>query len=180
VRWRNDGDRYGAVALLLHWCLALALGGMFALGLWMVGLSYYDPWYHRAPVLHAAAGLAVVALMALRLVWRWFNPVPAPLGRRRWERLAARVAHLAFYLLVFALGLSGYLVLTAEGEPFRLFGALSLPPLLHLSPGLAQTLGSLHTACAWGLLALTGLHAAAALKHHFIDRDRTLLRMLGR
>ncbi|HCA26541.1 MAG TPA: cytochrome b [Betaproteobacteria bacterium] len=179
--WRNNADRFGAVAMLLHWLLAAALFGVFGLGLWMVGLTYYDPWYHRSPVLHAVIGLALVGLTLLRFIWRWATPLPAPLpNHSRFERFAGRAVHLALYAAVLALGASGYLVLTAEGEPFHLFGQLSLPPLLAARPGLTEFLGKLHAASAWTLIGLAGLHAAAALKHHFIDRDRTLLRMLGR
>ncbi len=180
MRCRNDDSRYGAVAVLLHWSVALTVVGLFVLGVWMRTLSYYDTWYHRGPWLHKGVGVVLFALLLLRLLWRWLNPRPAPLaGHAPWERRAAGLTHGLLYLLLFAVMLTGYLMDTAEGHPLDVFGWFSIPAAVSL-PHQADVAGYAHRLLAWLLIALAAGHAGAALKHHFIDKDRTLLRMLGR
>lgn len=72
--WRNTSSRYGHISILLHWIAALAIYGMFALGLWMVTLGYYDIWYHRAPEIHKAVGMLLFAIIIFRVVWRFISP----------------------------------------------------------------------------------------------------------
>ena len=117
--------------------------------------------------------------MLLRLAWRWPSPPPAPLpGHRRWERRLARVVHGAFHLLLLALGASGYLVVTAAGQGLEVFDWFSIPAATRLDDRLAERAGNWHLWLAWATVVLAALHAAAALKHHLVDRDATLRRML--
>ena len=177
---RNTPSTYGAVHIVLHWLTAATVIGLFASGVWMVELTYYDPWYHRAPALHKAFGIVLAAVMLVRLLWRWGNGVPeAEPGVRRWETRAAHWVHVVLYLGVFASVISGYLIATAKGAPVAVFDLFSVPATLHGLPRQANVAGEFHTYIAFGLIGLAGLHALAALKHHLIDRDATLLRMLG-
>lgn len=175
---RNTPHRYGSVHIALHWLTAAAVLFLFPLGLWMVELDYYDSWYHRAPELHKSLGILLAAVVGLRLVWRWSNPHPRPLGTALENRLAT-AAHWLLYLLLIALLASGYLISTAEGHPIEVFGWFSVPATLHGLPRQADVAGEIHEFLAFALIALVALHAGAALKHHFINRDRTLRRMLG-
>ncbi len=178
---RNDQRRYGWIAVTLHWGMALLVVGLFALGLWMTGLGYYDPWYRKGPDLHRTLGVVLFALLIARLGWRRLNPQPAPEPTHApWERLAAHCAHRALYLLLILISVSGYLISTADGRPIQLFGALELPALIHGIDQQEEYAGTAHLWLAIAALSLAALHAGAALKHHFIDRDRTLLKMLGR
>jgi len=177
---RNTSSTYGAVHIVLHWLVAVSVVGLFALGLWMVELTYYDPWYNRAPAIHKAFGIVLVAVMVVRLVWRWSNGVPEPEPRvRRWETRAAHWVHVVLYLGVFAAVISGYLIATAKGDPVAVFDLFSVPATLHGLHRQEDVAGEFHTYIAYGLIGLAGLHAAAAVKHHLINRDATLLRMLG-
>ncbi len=177
---RNTTSTYGAVHILLHWLVAVSVIGLFASGVWMVELTYYDPWYHPAPALHKAFGIVLVVVMLFRLLWRWSNGVPEPEPEvRRWEAGAAHLVHVVLYLGVFAAAISGYLIATAKGDPVAVFDLFSVPATLHGLPRQEDVAGEFHFFISYGLIGLAGLHALAALKHHLIDRDATLLRMLG-
>lgn len=177
---QNTRDRYGLVAVVLHWAVALVVVGLFALGLWMVDLGYYDEWRQTAPALHKAIGVLLFLAVLLRLLWRQVQPRPAALpSHAAWERLAAGVAHAALYLLLFGVMVSGYLISTADGRPIDVFGLFAVPATLTGLPGQADIAGKVHLALAVALVSTAGLHALAALKHHLLDRDATLIRMLG-
>lgn len=181
MRLRNDETRYGAVAVVLHWAVAVFVLSLFGLGLWMTDLGYYDPWYQKGPALHKGLGVTLFALVALRLVWRAANRRPPPLsGHAAWERRLAPAVHGLLYLLLFAVMLAGYLISTADGRPVEVFGLFAVPATLSGIEHQEDLAGEVHFTLAVTLVTLAGLHAAAALKHHFLDRDRTLLRMLGR
>lgn len=179
--WRNTSTRYGYVSIFLHWLSAATVYGMFALGLWMVGLGYYDPWYHKAPDIHKSIGVLLFVILLFRIIWRWFSPVPKPLsGYSAVIRIGATLAHIFLYLLLFGILISGYLISTAENQAVSVFGWVSIPATLSGIPGQADIAGALHLYLAWSVVILSVLHLLAALKHHIIDRDSTLKRMLGR
>ncbi len=181
MQWRNSSTNYGLVSILLHWLVAIAMAGLFALGYWMVGLTYYSSWYRTAPDIHKSAGLLLLALMVVRVIWRFVSDGPAPLqSHGRMTRLATKVGHGVLYIGLFVLMISGYLISTADGRPIGVFGWFEVPALFTSIPKQEDIAGLVHEYLAWGLLIFAGLHALAALKHHFIDRDPTLKRMFGR
>lgn len=178
MQWQNHRDGYGLVQIVLHWSIALAILVLLPLGLWMTGLDYYDPWYRRAPDIHRALGILVALLLLARLTWRLSAPVPAPLAPDRVQRRLARVTHALLYLLPIAMVLSGYLLSTADGRAVDVFGWFEVPATLHGIDGQEDIAGDIHFALAMALIGLLLLHVAAALRHHFLLRDRTLVRML--
>lgn len=178
--WRNSPQHFGLFSVLLHWLMAFAIYAMFALGLWMVGLGYYDSWYHSAPEIHKGVGILVFAALLMRLGWRIISPAPPPLkSYTPAVRRAATLAHGLLYGLLLVLLFSGYLISTADGKPISVFGWFDIPALFSGAGAQADLAGDVHLWLAWGLVLLSALHALAALKHHFIDRDVTLTRMLG-
>ncbi|WP_435954265.1 cytochrome b [Dryocola sp. BD626] len=181
MQWRNTPDRYGHLSVLIHWLIALTVYGMFGLGLWMVTLGYYDGWYHKAPELHKSIGMIVLLVMVVRVLWRFISPPPPPLANySKVTRVSAVAAHLLLYVLLFAILLSGYLISTADGKPVSVFGLFDVPATLSDFGAQADLAGTLHLWLAWGVVVLSVLHGLAALKHHFIDKDVTLKRMLGK
>lgn len=170
--WRNTSGRYGGVAQALHW---LVVAGIIAA--YFLAEAAEDDEAGSLMGLHRSVGLTILGLAVLRLLWRLLDRTPAwPATMAGWERAAARIAHALFYLLLFALPLTGWLMTAAEGDPVVWFGRIELPPL---SVGAGEeTLEELHEALFNTLLALAALHVAAALKHHFWDHDRVLVGML--
>ena len=181
MQLRNSSSRYGWVSIVLHWGVALAVFGLFALGLWMVGLDYYSTWRKDAPDLHKSIGLTLFAIMLLRVLWRFVSPPPpAPASHGRLTRLGAKLGHGFLYLGLFAVMIAGYLISTADGVGIPVFGLFEVPALVSGLPDQADVAGVVHLYLAWALVIFAGIHGLAALKHHFIDRDATLTRMLGR
>ena len=176
---RNSKTHYGWVAVFFHWLMAPAIIGMFALGWWMVGLSYYDPWYRQGPDIHKSVGILLLMLLAVRLVWRWVNIEPAPEPAPRWQQRAASAAHSFIYILLLAIFLSGYLISTADGRAIEVFGWFSVPATLQGLENQEDIAGLIHEWLAWTLMGLVLLHGLAAFKHHFVNKDNTLRKMLG-
>ncbi|PVZ15555.1 MULTISPECIES: cytochrome b [unclassified Pseudomonas] len=181
MQLKNSPARYGAISLFLHWGTALTVFGMFALGLWMVGLGYYDPWRKAGPDLHKSIGLTLFFFMLLRVVWRFISAPPPPTPNQgKFTRLAAAAGHLFLYVDLFLVMITGYLISTADGVGIPVFGLFEVPALFTGSDNQAEVAGTVHLYLAWALVSFAVLHGLAALKHHFIDRDATLIRMLGR
>ncbi len=175
---KNTGERYGWLAIMLHWTLAVLIVAQYFLGEFIVELDYMHPWYQRAPDLHRSLGVLVGLLLVLRIAWRWLNPRPAVEGKP-WEQYLALWVHRSFYLLIAAVLISGYLISTADGQAITVFGWFELPALSDGWPQQEDIAGEFHEFLANGLMVLIVVHSLAALKHHFVDRDNTLKRMLG-
>jgi cytochrome b561 len=143
-------------------------------------VTYYDPLYRTLPAIHKGVGLLLFGLVAVRMAWRFISPPPPLLAHHSpLQRRAARAVHRMLLLLLVAMGVSGYLIATADGRPLSVFEVEVLPSLVS-GKRLEDTAGTVHLTVGITLMTLALLHGLAALKHHFIDRDRTLLRMLGR
>ncbi len=179
TRLKNSGSRYGLPVIALHWLMLVLIAAVYA----SMELRGFAPRGSalRAGMksLHFALGLSVLALVAVRLCVRWMAgaepPIAPPLSR--WPALGARLMHVALYALMIAAPLLGWLTLSAAGKPVDLFG-FALPLLTGVDAALAHSLKELHESLATAGYALIGLHAAAALLHHYVMRDNTLVRML--
>lgn len=173
---RDTTTGYGLPTRLVHWLMAIAIVGMYVLGLWMVDLNYYSPYYRSAPDLHRSVGMLLLFALVLRFGWRIFSIRPNDDDLSAIERIASRIVHWGFYPLLFALMFSGYLMSTADGRPIEVFDWFSVPALIH-DKGMEKTAGEIHEFLADLTMIVVLLHAAAALKHHFFDRGRSLVRM---
>lgn len=176
--WSNSTDSYGWLQIILHWSTAVLVLGLIALGLYMTGLDYYDPWYHRAPEVHRAIGILTGLLVALRLVARAAQTTPRSLACSAGQRRAAGIVHGLLYALPVAMVITGYLTSTADGRAVDVFGWFEVPATLHGIPGQEDIAGDIHFALAMLLLGVIALHLAAAWHHQFMMRDDTLRRML--
>ena len=168
---------YTRTAIVLHGAMALLVLTGFALGLYMVGLPL-SPLKLRLYSYHKWLGVSVAALLLPRVLWRGLHaPPPLPAAMPAWERIAAHATHLLMYVLMAGVPVSGWLMSSAKGVTTVYFGLWPLPDLLARNEALGLFLESLHRILGYALLGLVGLHVAAALKHHFIDRDGVLGRM---
>jgi cytochrome b561 len=169
---------YNRTAVALHWLLAAALVASLAVGFYMVDLSL-SPFKLRIYSWHKWAGVTIFLLVFFRLAWRLVHGAPhAPAHMPAWQQAVATHAHRALYVLMLAIPVSGWLMSSAKGFQTVYFGVLPLPDLLHRSKELGAALASVHEALNFALLALVLAHAAAAIKHHLVDRDEVLARML--
>lgn len=178
---KNTENSYGVISILLHWLMAIAIIATFALGLWMVELDYYSEWYKTAPDFHRSTGILIVIALVFRFIWRLSNTIPkSQPNLKNWEVKAANFVHYLIYLLVVLIVLTGYLISTADGRSVDVFGWFEVPATITDIEDQADRAGDLHYYLGIFLMVLASVHALAALKHHFIDKDKTLIRMLGK
>lgn len=177
---KNTKVSFGTVTIFVHWLVACLVFGLFGLGLYMVELTYYDAWYKGSLDLHKSIGMSLLILLVFRLIWRFINVQPDIEVTDKWQRSIASLMHLLLYLLPFALMFSGYFISTADGRAVEVFGLISVPAMPFEIENQEDIAGLIHEVLAWLTMGLAGLHALAALKHHFIEKDQTLNRMLGR
>lgn len=174
-------SRYHGVAILLHWVLGAALIAVFALGVYMADLPF-SPQRLKFYSWHKWAGMLILLLSVLRLVWRLTHRPPAlpaaiEQAMPRWQAVAHHATHHGLYLLFFAVPLIGWAYSSAAGFPVVLFGVLPLPDFVPVDKALAELIKPWHQISAFAMAALVLLHVAGALKHALIDRDGLLQRM---
>lgn len=171
---------YTATAKFLHWLMALLIIGLLALGFVMTEMPL-SPQKLQVYSWHKWAGVTVFVLLLVRLSWRIAHrPPPLPWHMGRLEQAGAHLGHLVLYLLMIALPITGWLMSSAKGFQTVWFGVLPIPDLLAKDKALGDLLQQVHESLSWVLVALLVLHVVAALKHHFINHDDILTRMLPR
>ena len=177
----HTSKRYHPVSVVLHWLLAMALISIFCFGVYMADLPF-SPTRLKLFNWHKWAGISILALSALRLLWRLTHaapPLPEAIEQAMpaWQLKAHHATHMDLYALFFVVPLVGWAYTSAAGFPVVLFGQFALPDLLGPDKALAALIKPWHQLSAYALAALTVLHVAAALKHQLIDRDGLLKRM---
>ncbi|BBU26608.1 cytochrome b [Burkholderia sp. THE68] len=172
-------QRYSATAIGLHWLIALLIVGGFWLGWIMTDIPGITPTKLKYFSWHKWIGVTVFALALLRLIWRATHAAPAmPDGMPQWQQRAANFAHFLLYALMLIIPASGYLYSSAAGIQVVYLGVLPLPTIIGPDKALKATLRIVHVALNYTLLFFVVMHVLAALKHHFVDRDGLLGRML--
>ncbi len=174
--------RYSTVAIVLHWLLGLSIFAMFAIGVYMSDLPF-SPARLKLYNYHKWAGITFLILSVLRLIWRLVNKPPAlpkaiEQAMPTWQTKIYHATHYALYALFFVVPLIGWAYSSAAGFPIVLFGVLPLPDFISVDKEFAKQIKELHGASAFALIGLALLHIGAALKHHFIDKDGLVSRML--
>lgn len=178
MQWRNTDDRYGAIAQVLHWAIFVLIALQFAGGELIGAFARGSPERGLVIDVHESAGLATLALIAVRLAWRLVDRTP-PVHGPPWQRRAAGIVHAGLYAVMVAVPVAGIVVAAARGHDLALFG-IALPQLLARDRAVARAAADVHEALAWALAAVVAVHAAAAFWHHVVARDATLARMLPR
>lgn len=171
-------DHYTRTAVTLHWAIALLIFTTFPLGVYMHDLPL-SPDKLRLYSWHKWAGITIFLLALLRIQWRaTHRPPPLPAAMPSWEKFAAHAVHYLLYALILVIPLSGWLMSSAKGVQTVWFGVLPLPDLVSKDKELGDSLKAVHQSLNFLLLGLVLVHIGGALKHHFIERDDTLVRML--
>jgi cytochrome b561 len=178
IRIRNSRTEWGIVSQSVHWLTVLLVFATVGVALIMVemplGVRKLELY-----ALHKSVGVLILGLTVARLAWRLSSPRPVALGpSRAYERVLAHGVHIAFYIVLIALPLTGWLMSSAANFSVNVFGLFTLPDLVAPDKALEQTFKAVHTWLGWGLAGLLALHVAGALKHHFFLRNDTLRRML--
>ncbi|MGX6648304.1 cytochrome b [Maricaulaceae bacterium MS644] len=185
----TPSGRYTAVAIALHWIIAILLVGMVFYGWWMedlrdalgageISIGFLSGAYNW----HKTVGITILVLSLARLAWRLSHKPPAlPSHMKSYEKILARFTHVGFYAVMIGVPLGGYVVASSFGDmfPILFLNEVTLPKLpVPQTEGFREFAGSAHGAGGWVILVLLALHAGAALKHHLVDRDGVLLRMI--
>lgn len=174
----NTLYRYTRTAVTLHWAAAALIFATFPLGVYMHDLTL-SPYKLRLYSYHKWIGVTIFLLAVLRVAWRsTHRPPPLPATMPNWEKLAANTVHYLLYALIFAVPLSGWLMSSAKGVQTVWFGVLPLPDLLAKNKELGDLLKEVHESLNIAMFGLVLAHIGAALKHHFIERDEILARMI--
>ena len=172
-------QRYTTVAIAFHWLMALLIVGAFTMGLVMTDIPGITPTKLKYYSWHKWAGVTILLLATLRLLWRLGHGAPPyPAHMPGWQKTAANALHTLLYALMFAVPLSGYLYTLSAGIPVVWFGLLQLPVIIDPNPELKPVLKAVHYWLNMTLAACVAGHVGAGLKHHFIDRDGLIKRMM--
>jgi cytochrome b561 len=173
---RNTTERYGWIAQLLHWVIAVGFIFQFALAYYMEPLPL-GPYKAQVYNLHKSIGVTLLVLAVLRLGWRWMNPVPPlPSGRPRWEELASRASHVGLYGMILLHPLTGLGGALFSKFPSEIWGVTL--PRIATDDAISSVFGAAHYWLHWVIMAVVAIHVAAALRHHFVLKDDVLVRML--
>jgi cytochrome b561 len=175
--YRNTENRYGLIAILLHWSMAIIIFGLLALGLYMTGLKA-SPLKLKLYGWHKEFGMLVLMLFVVRFTWRIINIAPTLAQPPRWERFTASAVHWAFYGFMFAMPLTGWLITSASGLPVSFFGLFVIPTLVPPNPDQKHLFATIHEWIAYGLIATVVLHVVAAFKHYLINKDDIMQRII--
>lgn len=176
--WRNTPQNFGTLTKTLHWLMALLVIGLLGVGLWMEGIDDL-PTKIKVFALHKSFGICVLALVFTRILWHIYSRKPGFVdGMKPWEKLAAQAAHIFLYIAMIGMPLSGWLMSSAKGYTVTVFFTFDLPNLIGEDKALGRLFGQTHELLGYALIAAVAVHIGAALKHHLINKDATLKRML--
>lgn len=177
MRSRNTSVSWGALSKSLHWLVVILIITQWAVARYAAAQTFAGK---LAPLsLHKSIGMSILAVTAFRLIWRSINPLsPSVDELKSWERALARISHIVLYGLVIALPMTGWVMSSARNFPVSWFGMFQFPDLVSPDRVLFQRMEDLHHVLFASLVAVAVLHVLGALKHHFVDRNDILMRMV--
>lgn len=176
---RNNDTSYGLISKIFHWLIAAIMIFMIMLGWYMTLLDYYDPFYHDAITIHKSFGILIFVLIYFKLIWRKVSPMPKlDEHLKKWERIAANIVHKLLLGFIILLPITGYVVSTSAGSPISFFGLFNIPATIEVTDSTREVAIAAHCYLAYIGLIVIFLHIGAALKHHFINKDNTLIKMI--
>lgn len=176
---KNTIDTYGSVTKTLHWLIAVLVVGMVIFGYLLGYIPDNTPLKTTLIGLHKSVGLTILLLIILRICWRFMNIQPLlPITVPPWERLAATGVHAFFYIVLLIMPITGWFMTSFGGHPVMFWGWFNAALPVTKNTDLAKNIFTLHAIVAWVIIALLILHVGAALKHHFIEKNNVLRRML--
>lgn len=179
MKFKNTEEGFGLVTIVIHWVMALFIIGLFILGKYMLDLDYYDAYYQIAPWWHKSFGLLVFLLLLYRIIWKLVNPKVKPLeSYKTYEIRLAKLIQLSMYLVLLICCISGIIISTTKEAILTFFGLFDVPTLFIVGKEQVIIIEQVHEYSTLTLIVLASLHMLAALKHHFLDKDLTLTRIL--
>lgn len=173
----SDANRYGFISRLFHWVMAVGFLLMIIGGMVFGSLDFKDPQWATAKLMHTSTGVVMGVLLVARLLWRLVDEKPSLDFEAPNMRMVANLTHKLLYVLFLTLVILGYIGATAHGKGLSWYNVVTLPSVV-TDMELGKTARHYHGIVAFSLLGLVGLHVAAALKHHFINKNNVLMRML--
>ncbi len=174
---RDTNKKFGSLSKTLHWVVAFSMIGMFCLGYWMRGLDYYNAWYLKAPHIHESIGLLLCIVIIFFLFWRLNNENPDDSDLKPLERLGGKIMKISLYIMMFSIFITGYLISSAGDNSIDVFNWFTVPASLDINQN-KVLVGQLHQYFAYFIMTLTLVHLGAALKHHFVDNNDILKRII--
>ncbi|MEJ0085870.1 MAG: cytochrome b [Pseudomonadota bacterium] len=177
MTFRNTTRSWGALSKALHWLIVLLIINQWIIAERAEALTGFAKF--KALGYHKSFGMTILMLAIIRLVWRWLNPVPDLSAETKpWERVLAKLSHVLLYALIFAMPITGWLMSSAKTYTVSWFNLFAFPNLVGKSEYMFDLMNRVHHLLFALLVGVAALHIAGALKHHFIDRNDVLKRML--
>lgn len=176
---RDTSSGYGIFTILFHWVTAVVTMLIFGLGIYLIHFGgYSSPNFLKIAHFHYAMGSLLFIWVAVRLLWRLTSKTPVALTQSLLAKIIIKLIKFSLYLLLFAIMITGYLTVTYEGQSIDVFGFFQVPSLIMLDNDQLNIAALAHKYLSWVLIVIVIIHALAALIHHFIRKDKTLVRMI--
>lgn len=175
---RDTSSGFGIISILFHWLGAIVTLTLFGVGYYLTHGGYYSPNALKIAHFHYALGILLSGLIVVRILWRITSKTPASLTSNLAARITISMSKLLLYVLLLAILISGYFICTAEGQSIDVFGLFQVPSVMLLEIEQLNIASLSHKYLSWVLVGIVGVHALAAITHHFFLKDRTLVRMI--
>lgn len=175
---KNTNKNYGVAFKLFHWSIAVGCIALFFLGIYMVTLNYYHPYYHQSLTWHKSLGIVVAMIWLMQMIWWPLNPPPhLDKGSPWWQRITAKLVHIGLLLSVLILSITGYLIATSSGDGVDVWHFFTVPSGFETKEPWLSVFGEVHEYTAYSMAGLFILHVAGVIFHH-IKGDKIIKRML--